>query len=241
VATVAAECHAAIFRKLLIKDSGVEFCGALWRMLLRELGDGMPFASIAGRYNHLGAAMSSYLRFVTLVAVMCAAACRPTPEAPGASDDALPAQSDAKPAAAQEPRPGAESTPAQPAVAQETAVKTAGASHPYLIDNASNALYFLEGNQNGEKCDAACQEVWPPVTASGGRTSAGEGARAEMLKTSPLSGGRYHLSYNGHPLYRYAGDRGAGRTTGHEVEDKWGKWHLMSVEGRAYEGELPSQ
>jgi predicted lipoprotein with Yx(FWY)xxD motif len=110
-----------------------------------------------------------------------------------------------------------------------------------LTDSANNALYFLEGNQNGEKCDAACQETWPPVTASGGRTVAGGGARPEMLKTSSLSGGRYHLSYNGHPLYRYAGDRGAGRTTGHGVSDKWGKWHLMSVEGNAYQGELPSQ
>ncbi|WP_368563846.1 hypothetical protein [Pseudoxanthomonas sp. UTMC 1351] len=61
------------------------------------------------------------------------------------------------------------------------------------------------------------------------------------LKTSPLSGGRHHLSYNGHPLYRYAGDRGAGRTTGHGVEDKWGNWHLMSIEGNAYGGQLPSQ
>lgn len=170
--------------------------------------------------------MSPYLSIIILVAAACTAACRPTPEAPGVSEDSVPA---------------AGNPPAGNPGGEEATVKAADPSHGYLTDKANNALYFLEGNQNGEKCDAACQETWPPVTASGGRTTAGEGARPEMLKTSPLSGGQYHLSYNGHPLYRYAGDRGAGRTTGHGVSDKWGKWHLMSVEGSAYQGELPSQ
>jgi predicted lipoprotein with Yx(FWY)xxD motif len=185
--------------------------------------------------------MSPYLRIIILATVVSAAACRPTPEAPGVSGDSVPTADD--PAAGGSRDDGASAGPvaASPTKATEAAVKAADASHGYLTDNANNALYFLEGNQNGEKCDAACQETWPPVTASGGRTAAGDGAQAEMLKTSPLSGGRYHLSYNGHPLYRYAGDRGAGRTTGHNVEDKWGKWHLMSVEGNAYEGRLPSQ
>ena len=183
--------------------------------------------------------MSRYSRIIILAAVMCAA-CRPTPEAPGVSDDAVPTASDANSADAGGGA-GTDAAALSSPGAEKAMVKAAGSSQGYLTDNANNALYFLEGNQNGEKCDAACQEAWPPVTATGGRTSAGEGARPEMLKTSPLSGGRYHLSYNGHPLYRYAGDRGAGRTAGHNVEDKWGKWHLMSIEGSAYQGDLPSQ
>ena len=190
----------------------------------------------------MGAAMSPYLRIlIILILAAGAAACRPTPEAPGMSDDSVPTVDDPAPDDSNGGGSGAEPAATPPPDAAEAIVKAAGASHGYLTDNANTALYFLEGNQNGEKCDAACQETWPPVTASGGRTVAGEGARAEMLKTSPLSGGRYHLSYNGHPLYRYAGDRGAGRTTGHGVEDKWGKWHLMSIEGNAYQGQLPSQ
>jgi predicted lipoprotein with Yx(FWY)xxD motif len=184
--------------------------------------------------------MSSYLRIIILVAAVCAAACRPTPEAPGVSDDAVPTADDQSAGGPSSGDPGAAPAAAPPAGTNEVSVKAAGASHGYLTDSANSALYFLEGNQNGEKCDVACQETWPPVTAAGGRTVAGEGARPEMLKTSPLSGGRYHLSYNGHPLYRYAGDRGAGRTTGHNVEDKWGKWHLMSIDGSAYQGQLPS-
>lgn len=186
--------------------------------------------------------MSICLRIIIiLIAALGAAACRPTPEAPGVSDDSVPTADDPSTDGASGGGPSAAPAAASPADTAEAVVKAAGASRGYLADNADNALYFLEGNQKGEKCDAACQETWPPVTASGGRTAAGEGASAEMLKTSPLSGGRYHLSYNGHPLYRYAGDRGAGRATGHNVEDKWGKWHLMSVEGSAYQGELPSQ
>jgi predicted lipoprotein with Yx(FWY)xxD motif len=198
----------------------------------------MRFASTMDADTTIGVAMSLNLRIIILVAGVCAAACRPTPEAPGISDDAVPTTV----SSADDPGTGdpkAESAAASASNAEEAMVKAADASHGYLTDSANNALYFLEDNQNGEKCDAACQEAWPPVTASGGRTVAGEGAQPEMLKTSPLSGGRYHLSYNGHPLYRYAGDRGAGRATGHGVSDKWGKWHLMSVEGNAYRGELP--
>lgn len=188
----------------------------------------------------IGAGMSPYLSIIILVAAACTAACRPTPEAPGVSEDSVPAAGN-PPAGNPGGEEAAEPAPSSPPSTEQATVKAADPSHGYLTDKANNALYFLEGNQNGEKCDAACQETWPPVTASGGRTTAGEGARPEMLKTSPLSGGQYHLSYNGHPLYRYAGDRGAGRTTGHGVSDKWGKWHLMSVEGSAYQGELPSQ
>lgn len=184
--------------------------------------------------------MSSCFRIIILVVAVCAAACRPTPEAPGVSEDSV-SNAETPRVASPGGDSGAEPTTAPAPGTEQATVKAADPSHGYLTDSANNALYFLEGNQNGEKCDAACQETWPPVTASGGRTVAGGGARPEMLKTSSLSGGRYHLSYNGHPLYRYAGDRGAGRTTGHGVSDKWGKWHLMSVEGNAYQGELPSQ
>lgn len=123
--------------------------------------------------------MSRCSRIVILVAAICAA-CRPTPEAPGMSGDAAPTASDANSADADGGDSRAEAAAPSPPGAEEAVVKAAGSSHGYLTDNANNALYFLEGNQNGEKCDAACQEAWPPVTASGGRTSAGKGAPRDV-------------------------------------------------------------
>ena len=50
--------------------------------------------------------------------------------------------------------------------ANTVSTATAGASSPYLVNGAGSALYFLEGNQNGEKCDAACTPSARRVRAS---------------------------------------------------------------------------
>lgn len=104
----------------------------------------------------------------------------------------------------------------------------------HLADASGAALYYLEGDENGSRCDDACQQVWPPVTlASGGEPVAGPGVQQQAVGIARSQAGDSHVTYHGHPLYRYAGDRGARTTTGHDVRDEWGHWLLMGIDGQA--------
>lgn len=102
----------------------------------------------------------------------------------------------------------------------------------HLIDAAGAAVYMLEGNTDGSKCDAACEEAWPPVLATASRADAGTGLDPQLLGMLPRGDQSYQVSYGNSPLYRYAGDAGAGRTNGHGVRDQWGTWSLVGLDGK---------
>lgn len=124
------------------------------------------------------------------------------------------------------------------------ATGTAGA---YLADNQGRAVYMLEGDTDGSKCTAACLEAWPPLRAPTGTTGttgmtgtpgamATEGdLRMDLVGTVQRADGTSQVTYNGHPLYHYAKDTGAGTTTGQGVDDQWGEWYLVTPEGEAME------
>lgn len=106
-----------------------------------------------------------------------------------------------------------------------------GTASSHLVDGAGSAVYVLAGNTDGGKCDAACQEAWPPVLAHDARPTAGTGVEPGRIGTLER-GGLTHVTYGGQPLYRYAGDAGAGRTNGAGVEDQWGRWSLVGLDGQ---------
>lgn len=102
----------------------------------------------------------------------------------------------------------------------------------HLVDAAGMAVYMLEGNTDGSRCDATCEEAWPPVLATASRAEAGTGLDPQLLGMSPRGDQSYQVSYGNSPLYRYAGDAGAGRTNGHGVRDQWGTWSLVGLDGK---------
>lgn len=107
-----------------------------------------------------------------------------------------------------------------------------GTPSSHVVDGAGSAVYVLAGNTDGSKCDAACEEVWPPVMAHDSQPSGGAGVELARIGTLDR-GGRTHVTYGGEPLYRYAGDMGANRTAGAGVEDQWGKWSLVGLDGQS--------
>jgi predicted lipoprotein with Yx(FWY)xxD motif len=109
---------------------------------------------------------------------------------------------------------------------------TAGVPHPLVADASNKTVYFVEGDMDGSKCTGACRETWPPVLVDTGTPGLSSALTGTVATVDRADGGR-QLTYNGHPLYRYAGDTGAGRNAGHGVQDKWGHWSAMAADGSA--------
>jgi len=100
-----------------------------------------------------------------------------------------------------------------------------------LVDGRGRTLYLFEKDEGmASSCYGACASVWPPLTTSG-KPSAGEGVTASKLGTTKRSDGATEVTYNGHPLYTYAGDSAPGQTSGQGLDDYGAEWYALSAGG----------
>lgn len=83
-------------------------------------------------------------------------------------------------------------------------------------------------------CNGACASVWPPLTTNGKPTAA-SGVSAAKLGTTKRSDGRTEVTYNGHPLYTFAGDSAPGQTTGQGNQGFGAEWDVLSAAGNKIE------
>jgi predicted lipoprotein with Yx(FWY)xxD motif len=105
-----------------------------------------------------------------------------------------------------------------------------------LVDSRSRTLYVFERDRGRQSaCFGACATDWPPVRAAGS-ASAGDGARASLVATARRSDGLDGVTYNGHPVYRFAGDRQPGDTNGQGLSAFGGRWLVVSPAGDAIAG-----
>jgi predicted lipoprotein with Yx(FWY)xxD motif len=127
---------------------------------------------------------------------------------------------------------GAGSTPSASASAAATVIKTtSGSAGAFLTNGSGRAVYlWVKDGMNKSVCDGACAGAWPPVIANGSVTAAG-GATAKDLGTITRSDGTRQVTYDGHPLYYFAGDTGAGQTSGQGSNSFGAKWWLVSPSG----------
>jgi predicted lipoprotein with Yx(FWY)xxD motif len=94
-----------------------------------------------------------------------------------------------------------------------------------LVDAKGFTLYAFDPdgtNIDESQCTGGCASAWPPLEAKKAR--AGKGLDAALLEV----GAAGQVAYNGHLLYRYAGDTAPGDTTGHGVG---GVWHAVGADG----------
>ena len=108
----------------------------------------------------------------------------------------------------------------------------AGAPGSYLTDGSGRSLYmFASDSATKSSCTGACLTYWPPLRSSAA-PMAGSGAVAGKLTTISGAGGAPQVSYAGHPLYYFAGDRAAGDTTGQGSTNFGAKWWLLAPSGQ---------
>jgi predicted lipoprotein with Yx(FWY)xxD motif len=154
-------------------------------------------------------------------AVLAVAACGSSSSSSGSASSSTPASSAAAAAAAS-------SAPASSSGSALMA-RTIGGSR--VLTNASGfTLYwFAPDTSVMSKCTGSCATYWPPVT---GPATAGSGVTGQ-LGVITRTGGGTQATYDGHPLYTYAGDTAPGQNNGNHLNASGGLWYEVTVSGTA--------
>lgn len=85
-----------------------------------------------------------------------------------------------------------------------------------VVDAQGRTLYRFTAEAQGRPvCAGACLQTWLPATASG---TSGLPAHVATVRRDD---GVLQLTYDGHPLYRYSGDRSKADANGEGVGGQW--------------------
>jgi predicted lipoprotein with Yx(FWY)xxD motif len=80
-----------------------------------------------------------------------------------------------------------------------------------LVDARGRTLYLFDGDTHRKSsCDGACAVYWPPLLSSA-KPRPGSGVRPSFLGLTKRTDGKRQVTYAGHPLYRYVGERSSDR------------------------------
>jgi predicted lipoprotein with Yx(FWY)xxD motif len=93
----------------------------------------------------------------------------------------------------------------------------------FLTDEAGMTLYYFANDTSPgvSTCTDSCVENWPLLTVAEGQgLVAGEGVTG-VLASFPRADGTMQVSYDGRPLYYFAGDQAPGDTNGQGRGDVW--------------------
>jgi predicted lipoprotein with Yx(FWY)xxD motif len=105
-----------------------------------------------------------------------------------------------------------------------------------LVDGRGMTLYLFEKDTGMmSTCSGSCAKFWPPVTTTRA-AKAGSGLDAGKLGTTARTDGETEVTFNGHPLYYYAGDKQPGDTTGQGLNAFGALWYVLSPAGKEVVG-----
>jgi predicted lipoprotein with Yx(FWY)xxD motif len=105
-----------------------------------------------------------------------------------------------------------------------------------LVDSKGRTLYlFKKDSGTTSSCFGACATKWPPVRVTG-KPTVSNGLTASKAATTKRSDGKPEVTYNGHPLYLFAGDQKAGDTNGQGINAFGGSWFAVSPAGTQVSG-----
>lgn len=100
-----------------------------------------------------------------------------------------------------------------------------------LVDAKGRTLYlFLADKPNHSTLSREGLAVWPAFT-SAGKPQAKSGVSAAHLATVKQADGQRQVTYYGHPLYYYVGDKASGETKGQGLKEFGALWYVVSKQG----------
>jgi predicted lipoprotein with Yx(FWY)xxD motif len=117
-----------------------------------------------------------------------------------------------------------------PTAAAASTVKTATIAGVMVLTNSTGfTLYsFAPDTPTTSKCNGTCAQNWPPL--KGPVTAAGVTGTFGTIKRSD---GSTQATFDGHPLYTFAGDTAPGQNKGNGLNAAGGLWHEITTSGTA--------
>jgi predicted lipoprotein with Yx(FWY)xxD motif len=100
-----------------------------------------------------------------------------------------------------------------------------------IVSSAGLTLYDFHKDKGGKSsCYGACASAWPPLLSEG-KPKAEAGAMANQLGTTKRKDGTVQVTYNGWPLYTYAGDQAPGEANGNDIDQFGAEWYALQPDG----------
>ena len=129
--------------------------------------------------------------------------------------------------------PSSAATTASPATSAASGVdleqgtaKVMGANETVLTSPDGFTLYYLTvDTTTAPKCTGACLTNWPPLLSNGNPSSM---VPLTGTLTVVMNANGDQVSYNGHLLYRFAGDKAKGDAKGEGLQAFGGVWKVAT-------------
>jgi predicted lipoprotein with Yx(FWY)xxD motif len=107
---------------------------------------------------------------------------------------------------------------------------------PVVVNPQGRTLYALSPETSKHLlCKSKeCLGNWPPLTVKSAKTKlkAGSGVSGK-LAVLRRSNGKFQVTLNGRPLYRFSGDKGKAESNGEGIESFGGTWHAVKASSAA--------
>lgn len=144
---------------------------------------------------------------------------------------------------------GGSTSPAPAASSSSAAVKastsaagitTASGSKGTVLTTAQGftIYWFAIDTPTKSNCSGSCASFWPPLT---GTPSMASGASLTgKFGTIARADGTMQATYDGHPLYLFAGDKAAGQVNGNGINTSGGLWWASTPTGAKLAAAKPS-
>lgn len=128
-------------------------------------------------------------------------------------------------------KPAASTSGASGGAVMVIKVGKAGDLGSVITDSAGMTVYdFHKDKGTTSSCYGACEGAWPPVITSGEAKAAG-GAQSSLLGTTKRKDGTLQVTYNGHPLYTFVGDKKPGEANGNDFSEFGAEWYALEPNG----------